>query len=111
MTEDALWITGSLSARVSEHNGTAELYLSGEFDLEGTAAVEQQISAALVEHSHLVVDLSGLTFMDSSAIGVLARTRRACDEREAKLAVRVGDSPVRRLLDLVGMNEFLGVTE
>lgn len=111
MTQDEWRVTGALSARLSARDGTAELYLSGEFDLEGAPAVEQQLSSAVAAHSRLIVDLSALTFMDSSAIGVLARAKRACEAREAKLVVRIGHSPVRRVLDLAGMNEFLGVTD
>lgn len=112
MTEDAWWATGSLSARVAEQDGAAALYLAGELDLDGARAVERQLTRALEKHSRLIVDLSALTFMDSSGIAVLERTKNRCDERNAQLVVRVGDSAaVRRVLDFIGGNRVFDVTD
>ena len=111
MTERAVRFLGSLSALVVERSEATEFYFSGEFDLENVSSVEDQLLGELEGCSRLVVDLSGLTFMDSSAIGALVRTKKACELQRTTLVLRLGESPVRRVLDLIGMNEFLGVKD
>lgn len=112
MTDEAWLVAGSLSAGVAEEDGVASFHLSGELDLEGASAVEQRLLRALETHSRLVLDLSGLTFMDSAGIAALVRTKNAAHKRDAQLVVRLGEATaVRRVLDLVGLTEFLDVGE
>ena len=111
MAEEMRRVSGSLSARVSEQNGAAELHLRGELDLESAGAVEKELLRALNGHSRLVLDLSDLTFMDSTGISVLVRAKREYDQRNADFVVRLGGSSVRRVLDLVRVTEFLCVED
>jgi len=111
MTEEATFVSGSLSAQVRDEDGVVVVHLAGEFDMAGAPTVEQQITSALRPNSQLVVDLTSVTFMDSSGLGVLARTKHLCDEQETQLTVRIGDSAVRRVLDLAGLNEHLNVQD
>ncbi len=66
----------SVTCTSSDRNLTA--VISGEVDHHGAKAImeelERQIDLALPRH--LVLDLSGVTFMDSSGIAVLLRAWR-----------------------------------
>jgi anti-sigma B factor antagonist len=77
------------------------LYLVGELDL----ASESEVLAALEERpeglDELVIDLSGLTFMDSTGIRVVEGM--ATGPRGVRTVLRAPRPSVRRVLDLVGV--------
>ena len=73
--------------------------LSGELDL----ATVPRLSAAVAEHDDaglLVLDLTAVTFIDSTGVRVLIEADRSCARSGSRLAVLAGDGPVRRLLGL-----------
>jgi len=67
----------------------------------------------LLERAHLlhrggavVADLSEVTFLDSSGLGVLVQAHRTATERDTRLLV-VASPPVRKLLALTGLDTVL----
>ena len=108
--ETGQWIeNGPLTIR-SERE-PAELYvveLFGEFDLSGIQAAEGELRR--VEESgveRIIVDLSGLDFIDSSGLRVLAsayeRERRGAD----RLVFLRGRDPVERIMKLTELESIL----
>jgi anti-anti-sigma factor len=89
-----------------EHEeGAVIVSLNGEID----RASKDEFSAALEEGlSHdrpLIVDLEQCSFMDSSGIGLLVRTHRRASH--GRFALVAGGPQVHRILDLVGIPDFL----
>jgi anti-sigma B factor antagonist len=81
------------------------LLMSGEFDLVAAPALRARIDAASGAHG-LVLDLSGVTFVDSSALKELLRARQELPARGMRLVLAGVPRPVRRLLDLTGTSEL-----
>jgi Anti-anti-sigma regulatory factor (antagonist of anti-sigma factor) len=54
----------------------------------------------------VIADLSEITFLDSSALGVLVQAYRTATERDTRLLV-VASEPVRKLLRLTGLDTVL----
>lgn len=83
------------------------LYLVGELDL----ACETDVIAALAERpeglDELVIDLSGLSFMDSTGIRALEVAAGGADT--VRLVLRAPRPPVLRVLELVGMTNWPNV--
>jgi anti-sigma B factor antagonist len=80
--------------------------LHGELDI----ASADGLSNSLVElaGSTLVVDLSGLTFMDSSGIGALVRARnRIRAEGRGELVLTRPGAIVRKALEIVGLDAWI----
>jgi anti-anti-sigma factor len=80
----------------------------GEIDLETGPSLESALTEA-VRHGtgDLVVDLSGVDFMDSAGLNVFVRTYKHLVGQDRRLVVR-GPSPVvRRILDMGGADAFL----
>ena len=50
-----------------------------------------------------VVDLTGVTFMDSSGLSWLCRMQEHLRSEKAELRIVLSDGPVARLLDLTGL--------
>ena len=81
--------------------------LSGEVDFTSSGAVQSALFAMVLPGGGAVIaDLSGITFLDSSALGVLVQAYRTATERDTRLLV-VASEPVRKLLRLTGLDTVL----
>jgi anti-sigma B factor antagonist len=87
----------------------ATVAATGDVDLASVspldAAIEAAIRAAGAEV--VVVDLSQVTFLDSSGISVLLRGRRRADEYQVRYQVTGAEGLVRTVLELTGVWEHL----
>jgi len=92
--------------------GPPVLELEGEFDLDTVPLIDRFLRrnlGPLYHQDHLVIDLAGTTFVDSSFIAFLVRL---CSSQRAKrrelLLARPGGQ-VRRVLSLVGLQNIVPV--
>ena len=96
---------------VTRTGRTVTALISGEIDHHGAReimnALDREIDAALP--NLLELDLSGVTFMDSSGIAVLLRARRRLDELEGQLVVRSIPAQPRRVLDAAGVGRIISL--
>lgn len=95
-----------LSLEAMRDDGIVTLRLSGELDLAGAPELEAAIEDAMADAgSRLVIDFSGLTFIDSTGIAILVAAMG--DERAAgRLAFVPSTAPaVTRVLKLTGVEE------
>lgn len=86
------------------------LGLSGELDI----ATADQLQSALnqvqaSEGGELVIDLSGVSFMDSTGLRLLIEANRAAAEDRYQLVIVTGESPAKRVLELTRMDEHMRV--
>jgi anti-anti-sigma factor len=100
----------TLSVNIERRPGVAVADVGGDLDLDGApklcAAIE---NTALDEH--VVVDLSGVGFCDSTGLKALMDAAREVAVRGRRLVVVAPqEGPVRRVLAMTGAEEFLGVT-
>ena len=74
-------------------NGTLAAYLSGEIDHHAAQSLRKEIDAQIDDRlpELLTLDFSGVTFMDSSGVGLILGGR---------LTVQNPPRAVRRMLDL-----------
>ncbi len=52
---------------------------------------------------NMVIDLTNVSFMDSSGLGWLTRTQEHLRSEHGELRIVLGDGPVNRLFDLTGL--------
>lgn len=95
-----------LDLHSSEIAGHGVLRVRGEVDL-GTANALGDRALALLQttSAHLVLDLSGVTFMDSTGLKVLIAIQRRAALAGGSLAVAGATRPVHRLLTITGLDE------
>jgi anti-sigma B factor antagonist len=80
------------------------LRLSGELDLATAPDLEQHLRALEEgEGIRIVLELSGLTFMDSAGLTVIVEAERRAGERGRSLVMRGPSRQVTRLLELAGV--------
>ncbi len=87
------------------------LALGGELDLAGVPVLVRQLrELEQVGFDRLVVDLRELSFMDCSGLGILVAADLRARHAHRQLVLACGDGPVRRLLELTGMDRHLGLS-
>jgi len=91
---------------VQPNEGGVVIALSGELDL----SVEETVLTALDEiggTDRIVMDLRGLTFMDSTGLRLILRTDSRCREHNQQLRLIPGPPPVQRVFQLAGVENRL----
>lgn len=82
--------------------------LAGELDLATAGRVEQEIKRVeATDARSIVVDLSGLAFMDSTGIRVLVGADARSRAHSERLALRRGPAAVQRVIELTGLADLL----
>jgi anti-sigma B factor antagonist len=94
---------------LQQHRGVTVAVLEGEIDHANGGRIGKEIERALeAAGPRLVVDLSGVTFIDSAAISELFRLARDARERGRRLALVVPrHSVVERVLGIVGLDQMV----
>jgi anti-anti-sigma factor len=81
---------------------------SGEVDISTAGSLDRQIQelwdSGWVE---VVADLREVTFMDSCGLRVLVTHHRRAAERRMRFSIIDGSEPVRRVLELTGIDQVL----
>jgi anti-sigma B factor antagonist len=104
------------AAAFSIHSSTTGdvlvLSVQGEVDLGTAPALAQAIGLVPEPTSAVVVDLSGVTFLDSSGLNVLVSGQRALAEKGVELrVVTAPGGPVRRVFEITRLTGSLGVMD
>jgi anti-anti-sigma factor len=100
--------SGPLAVRIHADPETCLLELSGELDLSVADVLEGEVRRAEKNARVLVIDLSGLRFIDSSGIAVLVHAlQRSGNGAGAELRLLRGPPGVERIIELAGLREHL----
>jgi anti-sigma B factor antagonist len=82
--------------------------VAGEIDLSNASLLEHRLIGALDAGLPLIVDLSEVAYLDSSALACLHRVSLAAGDRSVPLRVVTGDQGMaKRLLAITGLDEVL----
>jgi anti-anti-sigma factor len=100
---------GRVTVDHCDKNGTWLITLEGEHDLSTEPLIGQQTSEVLPQCSLVVVDVSQTTFVDSSVVNWIMRTRDTLDAPGGRALRLVAGprSPAGRLLDILGLRSVL----
>jgi anti-anti-sigma factor len=92
---------------------TVTIALASELDLSTSDEFEEQLIAqgSAEGVAHIVVDLSGVPFLDSAGINALLKVRRWADANQRTVRVVGADGLVREVLELTGVLAHLSDTD
>jgi anti-sigma B factor antagonist len=77
------------------------LTLTGELDLASAPELDRRLrELERANPGRLLIDLSGLEFMDSSGIALLIRAQRSASDNGHRLSLRRGPRQIERLFEL-----------
>jgi anti-sigma B factor antagonist len=90
----------------------AVVHLVGRLDLLSAGAVKEQLASAVAQgYRHLVVDLEGVPFMDSSGLGALIGGLKTTRLAGGDLRVARPAEQTAMILQLTNLNRILGSYE
>lgn len=99
----------TLELEVGEQDGWQVLHVRGEVDISTTPRVRSQLISLLSDGDpHLIVDLEGVRFLDSSGLGALVAALKLARSRSGDLRlVCEAQRSVRKVLEVTGLERVL----
>ena len=93
------------TVETEERGGDAvSILVKGELDMAATPGLTEAIGKAK-DAPRITLDLSGVTFLDSSAIGALVACGREVSEAGGRLEIGRRSDIVNRVLEITGLAE------
>lgn len=84
--------------------------LRGELDPHTAPRLRERVEEALASNrTSLVLDLAGVTFIDSSGLRVILSGHKDANDRGGRLVLQSPSPTARRLLDITGLLEHIDV--
>jgi anti-sigma B factor antagonist len=97
---------------VRRSGATAHIVLEGELDLESVPAVERLLERLREDQArHLVLDLRGLRFIDSSGLNLLLQLDAAARADGFDLSLVQGGRHVQHVFELTGLKDHFNLVE
>jgi anti-sigma B factor antagonist len=96
-----------LSVDVIEEGGATVAHIRGQIDLVSCERLRDSIEPYLGPRQTVILDLSEVTFMDSSMLHLLVRARGRLTEDGGSLVLRNPSDMARRMLAISEMSELL----
>jgi anti-sigma B factor antagonist len=103
--------TPHFSWSLSHPDETPTVALVGELDLAGVPDLRSQLAALVAEGGRVTIDLSELSFIDSTGLGLMLGTQRTAAETGCEVVFRRPQPAVRRLLEITGTDGFFTFTD
>ena len=87
------------------HKDRLTVRLEGELDHARVGPIHAELDALIADAriKHLVLDLSGVSFMDSSAIGLVIGRYKALSRRGGRVSVAGATPRVDRIFSMAGL--------
>lgn len=99
----------SMDLDSGKSRGHVVVALRGELDLTDAANVSAALGAVTALEPRVIVDLSGLEFIDAAGVAALARGRRQARDAGGDLLLAAPQCRVQRVLALIGDADGSGV--
>jgi anti-sigma B factor antagonist len=102
----------NFAVSVSERASVATMEVLGEFDLACRDRFDFHLGFVLSgDPDHVVIDLRGLAFIDSSGIQLLLNADAASRQDGFRLWIVAGEGQVKQTLEICGATELLPLCE
>lgn len=109
---DPLLWGAMFSVSVSSSAHWMVLRVHGEIDMSTCPLLRQEIVRQIESgHHHLVIDLEGVDFIDSTGLGVLIGGLKRTRSRDGDLRVSGVDERLGKVFDLTGLRDVLAVCD
>ncbi|HEY1277297.1 MAG TPA: STAS domain-containing protein [Thermoleophilaceae bacterium] len=101
-----------LEIETEDRDGQAHVALRGELDLSTVGQVQDALERVEASSPRvLVVDLSKLTFLDSTGLRCLVTADERAREQERRFVIVRGPDAVQRVFSITGLEERLEIVD
>ena len=103
-------LTTSVATVESDGEPYTLVEVVGEADVTNCDALREVLEAEVAKQPRtMIIDLSGLRFMDSSALHVILRVNRSMDRQGGVLSLASPREPVAKMLRLTAADQLIPV--
>ena len=97
-----------LQLETRQEGEVAVVAAAGEVDVFTAPGLDAAISAGLAAgHPRLVVDLTGVTFLDSTGLGVLVKGLKGAREAGGSMHLVVTSDRIRKIFEITGLDSAM----
>lgn len=96
-------------ASVKEEQGKIVIALEGDIDLENAGEVRKVLLANLKQKKDLLIDLSAVTYIDSSGIASLVEGLQVARKQKNELSLVSVSARARRVLELARLDKVFAI--
>ena len=97
--------------QITKDGEVLQVVLRGELVLNNAAAIKDEVKARLEEMPKVMVDLSGLDFVDSSGLGVLISWFKAVNERKGTIVYCAFTPYVAKIIRIAKLDKIFLVAD
>lgn len=98
-----------MSFRIDEDGGAARVFLTGDIDLETSPLARQALLAAVDRGTPVVVDMSGVSYMDSSGIASLVEAFQKAKSAGHEFSLEGVGGTVQKVLALARLDKVFRI--
>jgi anti-sigma B factor antagonist len=94
------------------HSGddVAVIALTGEVDIYSAPQFKESLVKGIDDGArHIIVDLAGVTFIDSTALGVLVSGAKRVRPQNGTLDIVCTDENITRIFEITGLDRIFGI--
>ncbi len=98
------------SDAIASAEGQNILRLEGEIDLHGSPRIAASLREMIVKKpAHLLVDLSGVTYVDSSGLAVLIEAMQSVEQQGGKFGIVGLQETVRSIFEIARLDQVFRI--
>jgi anti-sigma B factor antagonist len=95
----------------STYEAWGVLAVEGELDLSTSPELREALVTLGSEHARIAIDLRAVTFMDSTALGVIVAAMKHARERGGELALVGPNGSPRKVLSITALDQIVPIVE
>ncbi|MFC4736529.1 STAS domain-containing protein [Bacillus daqingensis] len=100
----------NLDIQVSDYESKSVAQVSGEVDVYTAAKLKETITPlAEQEDKRLIIDLSGVDYIDSTGLGIFIGALKASEKAGTSLTLTGLNARVKRLFEITGLHEVIDI--
>lgn len=101
-----------LGLEVAERDGRAVLTVQGEIDVYTAPRFRERLIELVNEgHVQVVVDLSGVEFLDSTGLGVLVGGLKRLRSHDGDLVIACDEARIVKVFEITGLTKVFSIHE
>ncbi len=100
--------------QIEQRAGTSPpvIAVSGEIDVATAPLLRESLHGVIAGgESTIILDLLGVTFLDSTALGVLVGALKRCREAGGELQVVVADPRIVKIFEITGLTSVFTIAD
>lgn len=85
-----------------------DVRLEGDFDIEGTEVVEEELIPTMLNYKTVNIDFENVPFVDSSGMGLLIDIVKTLNDKGIKVTISKVRQEVFEVFEIIQLPEILG---